>query len=100
MLHLVFSQEFRKLLCSHLLEAEDGDDGAGDHDGDGRHEDGVQHLVLAGAGGQQPVADLQGKIRDIVHDLQGETIMRNRQFTDSFWNWLTVFSIADTSHPY
>ena len=83
-------------MYSHLLEAEDGDDGAGDHDGDGRHEDGVQHLVLAGAGGQQPVADLQGKIRDIVQDLQGGITMRNRLFADSFLNWLTVFSIADT----
>ena len=45
----------------YLLEAEDGDDGAGDHDPDGRHEDGVQHLVLARAGGQQPVADLKWK---------------------------------------
>ena len=45
----------------YLLEAEDGDDGAGDHDPDGRHEDGVQHLVLAGAGRQQPVADLKWK---------------------------------------
>ena len=45
----------------YLLEAEDGDDGAGDHDPDGRHEDGVQHLVLARAGRQQPVADLKWK---------------------------------------
>ena len=43
----------------HLLEAEDGDDGAGDHDPDGRHEHRVQHLVLARAGGQQPVANLK-----------------------------------------
>ena len=43
----------------YLLEAEDGDDGAGDHDPDGRHEDRVQHLVLARAGGQEPVADLK-----------------------------------------
>jgi len=40
-----------------LLEAEDGDDGAGDHDPDGRHEHRVQHLVLARAGGQKPIAD-------------------------------------------
>ena len=66
-------REYRKL-CSelgsagqgrvekkHLLEAEDGDDGAGDHDPDGRHEHRVQHLVLARAGGQQPVANLKSK---------------------------------------
>ena len=45
----------------YLLEAEDGDDGAGDHDPDGRHEHRVQHLVLARAGRQEPVADLKWK---------------------------------------
>ena len=46
-----------------LLEAEDSDDGAGDHDGDGGHEHQVQHLVLPRAGGHQPVTDLGGAYR-------------------------------------
>ena len=42
----VLYRHSRDRKSGHLFETNNGDDRAGDHDGDGRHEDGVEDLVL------------------------------------------------------
>lgn len=46
-----------RMNVSVLFKTEYGNYGAGNHDGYGSHEHGVEHLVLAGTGGDQPVTD-------------------------------------------
>ena len=57
----------------HLMKVENCDNCADYHGEDGPEEDKVEHLILGGAGGEQPVADL-------TEEYQSSSIL-NRLFT-------------------
>jgi len=55
-----------RLTISILFEAENGDARAGDHEGDGEEEDGVQHLVPGGARREQALAQQEAFLPEIL----------------------------------